>query len=180
MKEIFFRRSIRKYKDIPVAAEQLKKLLRAGMAAPSAGDGREWSFLIVESREGRDKFMAAHDASGAVKTAPLLIIVCARMRDEVYYPEGFWVQNCSAAIENILLEAVHLGLGALWMAIYPRQHRVGRLREAFDIPEDVMPFGAVAVGTPERTKPPTDRYMGEYVFRESYGIVLESMRGEGL
>jgi len=169
MREIFHRRSIRKYRDIPVSAEQLEKLLRAGMAAPSAGNGREWSFLVIESREGRDKFMAAHDASGAVKTAPLLIIVCARVQEEKYFPEGFWIQDCSAATENILIEAVHLGLGSLWMGIYPCQYRIDKLRKAFHIPEEVVPFSAVAVGVSEFAKASIDRYMREYVFYEFYG-----------
>ena len=169
MQEIFDRRSIRKYQDIPVSADQLEKLLRAGMAAPSAGDGREWSFLIIESREGLDKFMSAHDASGAARTAPMLIMVCARFKEEIYFPEGFWIQDCSAVTENVLLEATNLGLGSLWMAIYPRQHRIDKLRELFHIPEDVIPFSAVAVGVPERAKPPIDRYVSEYVFYEHYG-----------
>ena len=174
MNEIFNRRSIRKYQDIAVSAGQLEQLLRAGMAAPSAGDGREWSFLVVESREGLDKFMSAHENSGALKTAPMLIVVCARYKEEAYFPEGFWIQDCSAATQNILLEATHLGLGSLWMAIYPRQHRIDKLRELFNIPEDVIPFSAIAVGVPENVKPPIDRYTSEYVFYENYGNLLET------
>ncbi|MBM6927359.1 nitroreductase family protein [Pseudoflavonifractor phocaeensis] len=173
MKELFARRSIRKYLDIPVTPEQIERLLRAGMAAPSAGDGREWSFLVVQSQEGKEKFMSAHDASGAVKTAPLLIMVCARFREEVYAPEGFWVQDCAAAIENMLIEATYLGLGSLWMAIYPRQHRIARIRTLFGIPEEVIPFGAVAIGVPARGKPPIDRYMADYVYLERYGQRLD-------
>lgn len=169
MEAIFKRRSIRKYnKDIDVTKEQIEKVLRAGMAAPSAGDGREWEFVVFRSQEIKDKIMKVHDHSKALETAPVGIVVCADIEKQAYKEYDWWIQDCAAAIENMLIEATFLGLGSLWLGIHSRAERVEGVKEIFGLPESVMPVGIVVLGTPEKERRPIDRYMDDRVHFEKF------------
>ena len=142
------RRSIRKYKpDIPVTKEQLNQLLGAAMLAPSARNTRPWEFIVVTKREMLDKIVEVHPHTKMLGTATAAIIVVALpdKKDTV----DFSPQDCSAVTQNILLEAVNLGLGSCWCGVYPNEERVSAFRELFGLAESKVPFCVIAVGTPD-------------------------------
>jgi nitroreductase len=142
------RRSIRKYKPgVPVTREQLNRLLGAAMMAPSACNSRPWEFIAVTKREVLDKIAEVHPFAGMCKTATAAIIVVVTPPDGK--PEGYFPQCCGAATENILLEAVSMGLGGCWCGVYPRNERIAEMRELFNIPEPKIPFNVIAIGTPD-------------------------------
>src|SRR6056297_2569661 len=135
MEEIFERRSIRKYKDKEVEEEKIQKLLEAAVAAPSAGNEQPWHFIVIKDREKLDHLAEIHPYAKMLKEAPLAIAVCADLNKQRH--QGFWVQDCSAATQNILLEAVSLDLGAVWIGAYPNQKREKVVSEALEVPNNI-------------------------------------------
>lgn len=168
MDAIFKRRSIRKYKADPVPKELIEKVLRAGMAAPTAGNGQEWEFILFEDPAIKAEIKEVHEYAGALDTAPLGILVCADLTREAYPGEGWWIQDMSAVVENMLIEAADQGLGSLWLGIYPRTRRVEGLKKLFALPDHVMPLGIVTLGFAAKEKETIDRYVEERVHWERY------------
>ena len=101
-----------------------------------------------------------------LKDAPLAIVVCGDERLERY--KGFWVQDCSAATQNLLLAAHALGLGAVWLGVYPVQQRVEKTQDLLGLPEGVIPLAIIALGHPAERKPPADRYDASRVHRNRW------------
>ena len=151
---IFTRRSIRKYTDEPVPDEQIKTLLEAGMNAPSASNRQPWHFIVVDEREQLDEIMAVHPYSKMLAQAPLAIVVCA----DITRSERFWQQDCAAATENILLAARALGLGSVWLGVYPKEDLVKGVTKTFNLPEHVRPLCVIAVGHPAVEAGRVERY----------------------
>ena len=156
MKAIFSRRSIRKYTDAVVSVEQRDMLLKAAMNAPSAGNQQPWQFVVVDERAVLDGIPAIHPYSQMLKEASLAILVCGDLSKERF--AGYWVQDCSAAAENLLLAAEALGLGAVWLGVYPVNERVDKFKAMFNLPETVIPLGLIAVGHPAESKPANDKF----------------------
>jgi len=155
------RRSIRLFTNKPVSDEHLDEIFRAAMAAPSAGNQQPWHFVVIDDRTVIDKIPKFHPYAGALNTAPVAIVVCGDKRLERY--EGFWVQDCSAATQNLLLAAHALGLGTVWLAGYPAMDRVENLQKLLGIPPDVIPLAVIALGHPDERKGPVDRYNAERI-----------------
>lgn len=132
------------------------ELLRAGMSAPSAEDERPWHFIVVTDPELRGRMQVHHPDIHILTHAPVSIVVCGDLARQKAH--GFWVQDCAAATENLLIEAQILGLGAVWLGIHPVEGRVQSFRGFFNIPETIVPFSIVAVGFPDEKKGPADRY----------------------
>ena len=160
------RRSVRKYSERPVSDELLEDLLKAAMAAPSAGNEQPWHFVVVRSSEQRSALARVHPYAQMVKQAPLAIVVCGDPTLQKY--EGFWVQDCSAAVENLLLAAKALGLGAVWCGVHPVNERETALREVLGIPPGIIPFAVVAVGYPAEHPASADRYQRERIHEERW------------
>jgi nitroreductase len=156
MKEIFERRSIRKYTGEDVSDESIKELLKAAMAAPSAGNQQPWDFIVVKDRAVLNEIPKVHQYAQMLKEAPLAIIVCGSLDREKH--KGYWMQDCAAAIENILIEAQFLGLGAVWLGVYPREDRVAGIKKLLEIPENVMPLAVISMGYPAESKEASQRY----------------------
>jgi nitroreductase len=150
------RRSIRKYTDQPVDEVAVRRLLEAAMSAPSAGNQQPWQFVVIRDAEVKRRVPKVHPYAAMLPVAPVAILVCGIPQDLPW--DQFWEQDCSAATENILVEAQALGLGAVWLGVHPLQERVDWLRELLGIPSEVVPFALVAVGYPTRTKPPSNRF----------------------
>lgn len=167
MKEIFTRRSIRKYTAEPVSEADLEKLLRAAMAAPSAGNQQPWEFVVVRDREAMQKILEFHPYARPLDTANVAIVICGD-RERQRFPEDYWVQDCSAATQNLLLEAEHLGLGAVWMGVFPIDARVQGVQQLFGLPEHVVPLGVIAVGHPAETPAPKENYRPERIHLERW------------
>ncbi|WP_432738705.1 nitroreductase family protein [Maridesulfovibrio sp. FT414] len=163
---IYSRRSIRKYEDKPVSEELVKELLGAAMMAPSAGNAQPWQFIVVDDREKLDAVPAINQYAAMVKSAPLGILVCGDLSLEKY--PGYWVQDCSAAIQNLLLAIHAKGLGAVWTGIHPIEERVAGFKKLFNLPESVMPLGFIVLGWPAQESKKKDRYNEERVHRNSW------------
>ncbi len=156
MEGILTRRSIRKFTDKSVTKEIIDDLLRAAMQAPSAGNNQPWHFVVIDDRKILDKVPDFHPYSKMLKEAPIAILVCAQVTTEKYC--DYWVQDCSAATQNLLLAAHAKGLGAVWLGMYPRQERVTGIQELLGLPADIIPLSLNAIGYPAEKKEPADRY----------------------
>lgn len=157
METLFSRRSIRKYTAEPVTEEVLREILEAAMSSPSAGNQQPWHFVIIDDRKILDSIPAFHPHSQMLKEAQVAILVCGDLSLEKHV--GYWVQDCSAATENLLLSVHAKGLGAVWVGIFPREERVAGLRKLLEIPDHVIPLSLIPVGHPAESKPRRpDRY----------------------
>jgi nitroreductase len=161
---IFARRSIRKYTDEPVSQADIQTLLEAAMAAPSASNRKPWYFVVVTKRETLDSLAEAHPHGKMLFEAPLCIAVCGGP----VASERFWVQDCSAATENLLLAATALGLGAVWLGVYPKEDRVAGIRQVLGIPETIAPLNLISIGHPAEEKEPRTQYNEARVHREQW------------
>ena len=166
MDEIFKRRSIRKYLDRPVEEEKTEKLLRAAMQAPTSGNQRPWEFLVVRDKEALMQLSLTSPFSMAVAKAPLAIVMLGN-RDLFRYPED-WEKDLGAATQNLLLEAVSLDLGAVWIGVAPLTECMDNVRSVCALPANIDPFAIVSVGYPVEEKPPIDRFEPGRVHYEKY------------
>lgn len=164
---IHTRRSVRAYTTEPVAAEDIQTLLAAGMAAPSAGNGQPWRFVVIDDPALLAKIPDIHPYAAMAKTAPLGILVCGDTNEEKY--PGFWVQDCSAATQNILLAAVGCGLGAVWLGIYPLAERVAAFSDMFGLPAGVIPLCLVIAGHPKTEPRKQTRFDPAKIHRNQFG-----------
>jgi len=161
---IFARRSIRKYTSEPVSEADVTSLLQAAMAAPSASNRQPWHFVVVTERDTLDRLGDVHPYAKMLFEAPLCIAVCGDTR----VSESYWVQDCSAATENLLLAASALGLGAVWLGVYPREDRVAAVRQALGLPDPILPLNLISIGHPAETKEARTQYNAERVHRGSW------------
>lgn len=153
---IFGRHSVRRFNDRQVSQEDMEQVLRAAMSAPSAGNEQPWHFVVIDDKVVMEKVHAFHPYAGALKTASAGIVVCGDLRLEKH--KGYWVQDCAAAVQNLLLAVHALGLGAVWLGVYPREDRVAGFRELLGLPQGVIPLALVAVGYPAERKQQADRF----------------------
>jgi nitroreductase len=163
---VLSRQSIRKYESRAVEDDLLENLLRAAMSAPSAGNEQPWHFIVIRERALLDAIPSIHPYSRMLGEASVAILVLGDPTLEKY--DGYWVQDCSAAVENLLVAASGLGLGAVWLGVYPIEDRVLGLRKLFGVPDHVIPFAVVPVGYPAEHKPPADRYSESRVHRDRW------------
>lgn len=151
------RRSVRKYSEKTVPEESLREILEAAMSAPSAGNQQPWHFIVINDRKLLDLIPEFHPHSLMCREAQLAVLVCGDPSLEKHV--GYWVQDCSAATENLLLSIHALGLGGVWVGVYPREERVRGFRKLLNMPEHVVPFALIPIGHPAEQKPPRpDRY----------------------
>ena len=155
------RRSIRKFLDKPVSREMIRVLLEAAMFAPSAGNEQPWQFIVVDDRAQLDAIPRICATASMCRQSSTTIVVCADS-SLMKYPD-FWIQDCSAAVENILLAAHAQGLGAVWAGVYPLMDRVKAFQKHFGLPEDITPFALVAVGFPAETPASPKRFKEERI-----------------
>jgi nitroreductase len=160
---IHTRRSIRRYEDRAVPAELVEQLLAAAMAAPSARNGQPWRFIVIDDRSILRAIAEMNPNAAMAAAAPLGILVCGDL--DLEGSPGYWVIDCAAATQNMLLAAHALGLGAVWTGVWPRDARVEGMRQLFDLPPHVVPHSLVVVGFPAEEPPPQDRYRPERVAR---------------
>lgn len=158
---ILTRRSVRSFSDRPVPPETVQELLRAAMHAPSAGNQQPWQFVVLDERATLEGAAAAHPYAPMAAHAPVAIVVCGDTRLERH--TGYWVQDCAAAVENLLLAAHASGLGAVWTGVYPRAERVQAFGDLLALPPEVIPLAMVVLGYPAQTIPPADRFLPERV-----------------
>ncbi len=166
MKAILTRRSIRSFGPEPVDPEALRGMLEGAMHAPSAGNQEPWRFVVIRDRATLEAIATGHPYALAARSCALAVLVCAATQD-LRHPD-FWPQDCAAATENLMLAAHMLGLGSVWLGLYPRQERMDLLSQLTHLPEGVEPFALVPLGhslehpeSPDRVHPEwihTDRW----------------------
>jgi nitroreductase len=159
LEAIFTRRSIRKYTSQTIPDELVEKLLLAAMQAPSAGNQQPWHFIVVTDRAQMDSLADALPFGKMLHTAPLGIAVCADVESARY--SDYWVQDCSAATQNLLLAAHALGLGAVWLGVYPLEERVAGVKQILGLPAPVIPLNIISLGYPVSPPAPVERRYNE-------------------
>lgn len=172
MSIIFERTSIRKYTNEPVSEEQVELLLKAGMAAPSARNLQPWEFVVIQNKETLNKIAQIGLNANMLSEAPLAIVVCADMNKDFYTTRNikFWIQDCSAATENIMLQAVELGLGSVWIGTYPKEEMVEPVTKLLNLPENIVPFSVISIGYPAEKVQPKDKFDKNKIHYEKWGV----------
>ena len=155
MNEIFHRTSVRKYQDKPVEDEKIEKMLRAAMAAPSAGNQQPWEFYVVKDKATLEKLSKTSPFATCTAAAPLAFVACYRVNCRM--PEYTQI-DLSACVENLLLEADALELGAVWLGIAPLEDRMEAVRAVLNIPETLKAFAIIPCGYPETVRAQQDRF----------------------
>ncbi|MDQ7798577.1 MAG: nitroreductase family protein [Candidatus Edwardsbacteria bacterium] len=166
MKAIMTRRSIRSYTGRKVTEAQIKKLLEAAMNAPSACNQQAWQFVVVSDRETLTAITKIHPYAQMLKQASCAIVVCGDIKAEQC--KDYWVQDCSAATQNILLAAHALGLGAVWLGVYPRMDRLKDLQKLLGMPKSIMPLSVISIGYPKIKAKPVKRYSAKKVHHDKW------------
>lgn len=161
---IFLRRSVREYLDKQVDEKDLVALLEAGMSAPSARNLKPWHFIVITSSEILRQMAEVHPYGKMLNHAPLAIAVCG---DKGVSP-SFWVQDCAAAAENILIAAAMLGLGAVWLGVHPREERETLLKEMLEVPENYGLLCVISVGVPKVKPEPRTQFDPSRVHRDRW------------
>lgn len=163
---IMTRTSVRAYTDRQVPDSVVETLLRAGMAAPTAGNKQPWRFVVVQNRAVLDTLAGVDQYAAFLKMAPLAIVVCG-VPAETFPDEGeeYWVQDCSAASENILLAAHAEGMGAVWCGVYPLTERVEALRKILGLPKELVPLNIISIGYPRVHQQPKDKWDAKKILR---------------
>ena len=153
---ILTRRSVRSFTDEPVSEADLETLFRAAMAAANSGNQQPWRFVLIDDPALRDRIAELEIDRGGYYKSPQLIVVCGDIGSMKW--KMHWLADCAAAIENLLLAAHALGLGAVWQELYPYQARVAAIREMLGIPKTVYPMAVISLGHPTQVPEPADRY----------------------
>ena len=164
---ILQRRSIRKYSDKKISAEDINTMLKAAMYAPSAMNKQPWHFLVVDDKQLFGKFMEFHAHASFLAYASHAILICGD--EQLQHDDGFWLLDCGAATQNLLLAAHSLGIGSCWIGIHPREHRKQQTRELFNLPDHVAPFALVSLGYPLTTREMPERFHQDKIHYNSWG-----------
>jgi len=165
MECILSRTSVRNFSDRKVETELIQEIMKAGMAAPSAVNMQPWMFVAVRNREALDALAQQLPYAKMLKQAPVGIVVCGDLRRTLDQREReYWIEDCSAAAQNILLAAHALGLGAVWTAVYPVAERVATVLSILDLPDYLVPLNVIPLGYPSELHPPKDKWDPERVF----------------
>lgn len=158
------RRSVRKFTEEPVSEEAIEALLHAAMSGPSACNKTPWEFYVVQDPVKLELLRGA--ARFSKMKAPLAIVVCGALNRALPLQLApFWVQDCSAATENILLCAADLGLGAVWCGIHPQKRAEQKVAKALDLPDSQIPLNIIYIGHPAEQPEPRDQYNPKYIHR---------------
>lgn len=162
LRVIHNRKSVRHFTEQAITKKQLVTLVKAGMAAPSAVDRRSWAFYIVTNRQKLNEMGSVLPYAKMLPQAPAAIVVCGDLiKAGNLLEDEYWVYDCSAATENILLAAESMGLGAVWTATYPGNERADHVSRILDLPEHHMPLNVIPIGYPTGVDKPKDKWEPE-------------------
>lgn len=164
MKNILERKSVRTYANKKVEKEDIETLLRAAMAAPSAVNAQPWVFIAIDDRQILDNLASQLPNAKMLSQAQAAIIVCGNM-EKALQGEGreYWVQDCSAATQNILLAAESMGLGAVWTGVYPKKERVNIIQTEMLLPSHIVPLCVIPIGWQTGKEKPKQKYTEENI-----------------
>lgn len=164
IQNIMTRTSIRAFTDQPVDEATVEKILRAGMSAPTAVNRQPWAFVVVNEREQMERLREVHPYAQMLKTAQFAIVVCGDMERALPgASQAYWIQDASAATENILLAAHGLGLGAVWCGVYPNPDVLPKVKEVLGLPSSIVPLNIIPIGYPAENPAPKDKWKPENI-----------------
>lgn len=163
------RRSVRRYEQKSIPDEMLRQVLRAGMYAPSAMNSQPWEFIVVRAPSVLLSLSKLAPYWGMLPQAGAAIVVVANLANYRSSHQDFFIQDCSACTENMLIAAHGLGLGGVWLGLHPKTNLQEQVASLLDIPKAIVPFSVVSLGFPAETLPPHTSYKDEKVFFEAYG-----------
>jgi nitroreductase len=166
LEAIFNRRSIRQYTDRPVTDDVVETLLKAAMYAPSAVNKQPWHFIVFRDRRIIERINQFHEYASMLRQANVAILVC--WDDELQHDTGYGPVDCSAATQNILLAAYGLGLGSVWVGLYPRIQRMESIQDLFSLPQNIRPFSIISLGYPAEEKKMPDRFKRDRIHFEKW------------
>ena len=157
---ILQRKSVRAYTDRAVSHEQLDTLIRAAMAAPTGRDMRPWHFIVLEGRHQLSPLAEQLPYAKMLAEAQAAVVVCGDMSvtDKEGNPSRNWTFDCSAATENLLLQAEAMGLGAVWTGVYPYDERIEAVKQVLHLPDHLIPLNVIPIGYPKGDPQPKDKY----------------------
>lgn len=164
------RRSIRHYTDKDISDHDIRVLLEAAMIAPSAHNCQPWHFVVVRSRKLKEAVSLLHPYIHMAKDAPAGILVCGNTQLEK--SAGFWVQDCAAATQNILLAATELGLGTVWTGIHPLKDRAKKFQKLFKLPDHIPPLAYIVLGHPAQESKRMSRFDPLKVSANTFGEIF--------
>ena len=167
---ILSRKSVRSFTEQPVDRADLDTLVKLAMAAPTGKDMRPWQFIIIDDAAVLKKLCDALPKMDPLKQAKAAIVVCgdSTVTDKEGRPSNAWMLDCSAATENALLAAESMGLGAVWLGVYPYGDRVPTVQRTLELPEKIIPLNIIAVGHPNGESRPKDKYDAAKVHYNSW------------
>lgn len=162
--DIMTRTSVRAYSDRPVSDEMVDSLLRAAMAAPTAGNKQPWRFVVIRDTVALNYIADNFDSMKMMRRAKVAVVVCGDTT-ATFSGAGvdYWIQDTSAATENLLLAAHSFGLGAVWCGVYPIPERVADFSRILLLPGEILPLNCIAIGYPEGESAPKDKWKPEYI-----------------
>ncbi len=160
------RRSIRKFKTKRLSDDQIQTLLQAAMYAPSARNTQSWHFIVVDDRDVLNKIPKLHPYADMLYEAPLAILVCGDLHIESI-PE-YNALNCAAATQNILLASHSMGLGSVWLGVYPRIERMEPIIKLLELPQNVIPISLIAIGYPNEEVALPERFKRERIRKNKW------------
>lgn len=164
LESIHARTSIRSYLPKEVEEEKVEQLLRAAMAAPTATNRQPWAFIVIKEKEILNELGSTLPYAKMTKEAPLAIVVCGNLTKAISGAgSDYWVQDASAATENLLLAAQGLELGAVWTGVYPIKERIKEVQKILHLPEHIIPLNLVPIGYPAENPLPKDKWKPENV-----------------
>lgn len=156
LQAIYTRRSIRKFTGEPISEEHMEKLLKAGFCAPSAHNLQPSHFIVIKNPATLEYIANMHPYAKMLPQAGCCIVVCGD--EKVQKTRGLLIEDCSAALQNILLAAHGLGLGAVWCGLHPDPELTKIIAVSNKLPENIEPIGMVVVGHKAEDRAPADRY----------------------
>ena len=169
IEDIMTRTSVRSYSDREVESGKVDTLLRAAMAAPTAANKQPWRFVVINDKSILKTIGENFGSMKMATGASVAVIMCGDMTATLDGDgRDYWVQDVSAASENLLLAAHAMGLGAVWCGIYPVAERVTQFSEMLSLPEEIIPMACICVGYPAGESTPKDKWKPEYIHYNSW------------
>lgn len=168
LNSILGRRSIRTYEDKPINDEMIQAILETAMAAPSACAKDPWRFIVVREKEALNKIADGLPHGQMLRSAGVGFVICGDINAAHDNQLSYMLQDCSAAIENLLLAVHNIGLGAVWLGVHPREERMKHITQLFSLPENIIPIACIAVGYPAESKEARTRFDPDYVHYEKW------------
>lgn len=161
LEAILSRRSVRKYENRPISAEELTDLVKYAMYAPSAVNRQPWHFIIIDDRNTMNEIMKFHPHASMLSQAAAAVLICGD--EELAHTPAYWPVDCAAATQNFLLAAHGKGFGAVWLGIYPREERIAAMKTLMKLPPHIHPFSLISIGYTTETPRIANRFKPERI-----------------